>query len=743
MKPKKEMKRRRLDEGLCPEDFEICVPESCELLSDGKDWSEWENWREYVEGLTTTGELPAGYTEETAKCWTCDCKPGWKLTGELAITHACRVHEKIHRQALSLDLVSAIDVGFAIQERQKKFANFLAIRIHVRRKRAPEELIREGLSNFADPTTPVVYAGLYQLSQISPENGGEARVNALESLKKDPSNSLPVIDYLFQVEGDDPLDACKKGDRYKRFQEVLKAAALTNQIPFPPKPHPILGVRKEDLSIRCPRDLEELRSIKDLRLCICGVPIDVVNADYNPSVTHPGGDASSGVFVDPPKGSNRLSDEELRLIGRGRVNPLVGGISIGSVTGQAGTLGTVVWDRMDGTPCILSNWHVLAGSSSAERDQPTYQPALFDGGTRDDRVARLKRWTLGSEGDAAIAELDGRRHFASGEILGLWHPLSGTVSPRLGLKVRKWGRTTGFTQGFVDGIHLAINIDYGNNVVRYFDDQFHIAPLFAGEDVSRVGDSGSLVVTSFRPTEDRETIEAALRWLRTVGEPEQSEELFRILDENWELSAQPAPSDPDALTETSNSVDNSTAGDLKTKRGKRATDTQGEQEEEKKKIKEILIEALREIGLPTEKPTEWVSGELAKSFRDDKILEALESQLETYRDREFDTEVREAKRVYYAVGMIFAGDTPGSPFGEFAVASDISRLAEELRFSLRPVFEPRSSFRELRTRPPGRGSSGQRVRRSGRSLTPRGTTDDPRGEGPQPDLEPAGGDSGN
>ena len=36
-----------------------------------------------------------------------------------------------------------------------------------------------------------------------------------------------------------------------------------------------------------------------------------------------------------------------------------------------------------------------------------------------------------------------------------------------------------------------------------------------------------------------------------------------------------------------------------------------------------------------------------------------------------------------------------------------ARAEEVLRFSLRPVFEPRSSFRELRVRPPRQGEVGQ------------------------------------
>ncbi len=119
----------------------------------------------------------------------------------------------------------------------------------------------------------------------------------------------------------------------------------------------------------------------------------------------------------------------------------------------------------------------------------------------------------------------------------------------------------------------------------------------------------------------------------------------------------------------------------------------------------------------------------------DFFLRSLKGTARRYLRQKKDDRSRDTTRVYYAVGMIFAGDTPGSPFGEFAVASDIARLAEELRFSLRPVFEPRSSFRELRVQPPGRGRR-DRALRSRRSLSPGPQGADPRGGGPQPDLEP-------
>ena len=90
-----------------------------------------------------------------------------------------------------------------------------------------------------------------------------------------------------------------------------------------------------------------------------------------------------------------------------------------------------------------------------------------------------------------------------------------------------------------------------------------------------------------------------------------------------------------------------------------------------------------------------------------------------------DRDRREECRVYFAVGMLFAGDTPGSPFGEFALASDIKEVTEELAISMRPLFDPQRSFR------PFRGSSrprpSERPSRGSASPGPFGRDDRPTG----------------
>jgi hypothetical protein len=1033
----------KLNKGLCPEEFEICVPMDCKLLGE---WDTRCKWEKHLKKLTPDGMLPKDYEKSTCHgqgcgcgkkgyklkpgaapgqetkepptecydCYSCDCKPGWTLRGELAIAHAALVHDKIHRQALSLEQVSAVDVGFAIWEREGRFGEFLAIRVHVNRKRSPEQLARLGLGSltrtaFAFATAPGFLAG--------GSGGGKDDLRLYGFRHPRPSGHGRAADGC----GGDLDPKCPHPERWFQLMELLERE-IEEDVDFwkGVGRYPISGVSRDDLSIFCPRPIEEPRTLGDIRLCICGVPIDIVNADYNPTVTHPGGDADRGVFSDPPDQSNRLEDDEMLLIGRGRVNPLVGGVSVGSITGQAGTLGTIVWDQTDGTPCVLSNWHVLAGTATAQVGQPTYQPALFDGGTEDDVVARLKRWHLGEEGDAAIAELTGDRYYASGEVLGLWHPISGYLEPKLNMEVRKWGRTTGFTQGFIDGIHLATNIDYGNGVVRYFRNQFHIAPLFRGDDLSQVGDSGSLVVTSFKPVELDEDLSTLYGWLqdwecsqkraKLCGEIEESlpklkkecegldckishglsddcrkslekckkdlkackktpEECRRIFeycvkklgdcidfpaDCRQQLVAECISEFAECKKSYKKCIDgfesclgdacrifeldlsqcdksDGLCADLEKKRcqlslvfrgiGCRALClvylkqkltqlyeqccdcrlTSGEISRELDEIAENLGEKcagikdafekwrsccleggdpkeFQEDGGPKEghedgdpeknkddypvcscatvacllkvvklgcesaekrleffgraaemferwkvacfkieeskerftqiyaifekkcdvsaykDPSEFVDcvkkhleekfektkAEQRKKRRErrreptnlgagtadeegsgridpDDVLEALEHLLEyrseellgalrasksKFRDRRQDDQDRDATRAYYAVGILFAGDTPGSPFGEFAVASEISRVAEELRFSLRPIFEPRSSFRELRERPPRQGGRGARALRSRSSLTPGEQSADPRPGGPQPDIERSQPDTG-
>jgi endonuclease G len=214
------------------------------------------------------------------------------------------------------------------------------------------------------------------------------------------------------------------------------------------------------------------------RYCLLGARYELSMADVGPLRPNP-----------------ELRSDEVAVLRRQRINPLVGGISIGGRRQPAGTLGALVWDREDGSVCVLGNWHVLAGGFDAAVGDPCYQPGPFDHGNRRDVVARLKRWSFDSQTDAALAELCCDRRACPGEILSVYSPIVQSTEPRLGMKVYKSGRTTGFTSGFVDGIELTTVLDYGNGVIQVFDQQIHIASRYYGEPVSERGDSGAIWFT--------------------------------------------------------------------------------------------------------------------------------------------------------------------------------------------------------------------------------------------------------
>jgi endonuclease G len=223
----------------------------------------------------------------------------------------------------------------------------------------------------------------------------------------------------------------------------------------------------------------ELLSAKDRPETLGGFSIDVIEAEYGPAVSSPA--------VTQPEAVDR----------RDRVDPLIGGVSVGNPRITAGTLGAVVWDRSDAEVCILSNWHVLCGSAACALGEAIYQPGVYDGGTAADKVAELKRWRLDRDADAALARLIGSRGY-SRDILQL-NPVVGIEeSPTLGMNVIKSGRTTGVTEGIIDGIGLSLTIDYGGGTVQTFHDQLHIVPgpPWPGVDVeiSMGGDSGSVWV---------------------------------------------------------------------------------------------------------------------------------------------------------------------------------------------------------------------------------------------------------
>lgn len=215
------------------------------------------------------------------------------------------------------------------------------------------------------------------------------------------------------------------------------------------------------------------------------VPVDVLERSYQPSYL---------ILDDPMTAQLEAAKLTPRQIRRSRRDPVMPGISIGHVDVTAGTFGAVVYDAFNGTPFMLSNWHVLQGPTGALNEQ-ILQPGRIDNSNLLANVAgRLVRSHLGLAGDCAIASIIGRglddRIFERG------------VVPRrvgrasIGDKVVKSGRTTGITFGIVRRVGVVAKMDYGGGFDRQEIGGFEIGPNPAkpaeNAEISLGGDSGSV-----------------------------------------------------------------------------------------------------------------------------------------------------------------------------------------------------------------------------------------------------------
>jgi hypothetical protein len=191
-----------------------------------------------------------------------------------------------------------------------------------------------------------------------------------------------------------------------------------------------------------------------------------------------------------------------------RERPACGGDSIGHSNITAGTLGCLVKDKLNpDVPAILSNNHVLSNTNEATPGDPILQPGPADGGsTPSDQIATLTRFYpihfeagVYNQIDAAIAApLEPWTDFVAHKIRDVDD--SAPTATRditvddLGASVRKSGRTTGHTVGYVDAVHFTGPVKYGLFQTAYFTNQIVIRQELAEEDISAGGDSGSAVL---------------------------------------------------------------------------------------------------------------------------------------------------------------------------------------------------------------------------------------------------------
>jgi hypothetical protein len=210
---------------------------------------------------------------------------------------------------------------------------------------------------------------------------------------------------------------------------------------------------------------------------------------------------------------------------RDRWRPVVPpGVSIGHYKITAGTFGCLVLRGEE--LFILSNNHVLANANDCEEWDPILQPGPADGGTEEDRIARLARYVPiefeSGPSECSVADFAanllnyvagalGSRHqlepvkrsagvnrvdaalgkplspnMVTNEILGIGVP-TGVATAALGTQVQKSGRTTGHTQGTITQVDATVRIDY-YGPQALFTGQVVASPMSQG------GDSGSAIL---------------------------------------------------------------------------------------------------------------------------------------------------------------------------------------------------------------------------------------------------------
>jgi hypothetical protein len=199
---------------------------------------------------------------------------------------------------------------------------------------------------------------------------------------------------------------------------------------------------------------------------------------------------------------------------RERCETLTGGIS-GANTNLANQTGTIGYfcvptllrpiRKLRQDVFLLSNSHVFADLNKAKKDAGDLiqQPSPGENG-RHDFVASLENYVPikfdndvenPNYTDAAIARLfQDKTHRPEIPVIGKINECLPKEQVEIKQKCRKFGRTTGYTEGEIFSIHLSIWIKYAaTGQETFFKEQFLIVPNASHEDFVKGGDSGALV----------------------------------------------------------------------------------------------------------------------------------------------------------------------------------------------------------------------------------------------------------
>ena len=164
----------------------------------------------------------------------------------------------------------------------------------------------------------------------------------------------------------------------------------------------------------------------------------------------------------------------------------------------SGTLGALITDGTN--QYILSNNHVLARADQATAGEDVSQPGLIDNNCNIATVVAdfTGAAPLGSNVDAAVAQVRPGLMDSSGFIEDIGIPSSSVVSPSAGLSVAKSGRTTGFTTGTISSINTSVTVQYQASCGqgKKFTVAYTNQVVINSSTFSAGGDSGSLIVTN-------------------------------------------------------------------------------------------------------------------------------------------------------------------------------------------------------------------------------------------------------